>query len=302
MTPEPGAGCVGRWWPSPAKLNLFLHVTGRRADGLHTLQTLFQILDWGDSVRLRITDDGQISRRDVDYGVAEDQDLVVHAARALQSATDTNLGAEIEVRKEIPLGAGLGGGSSNAATVLLALNRLWGCGLDLNALATIGLGLGADVPVFVRGQTAMATGVGDVLVPAELGQQHYLLVMPDIRVSTAEVYSDPALRRDSKPISIDAAIAGKGRNDCQPVACARYPELTELMYFLAAYGSPRMSGTGSALFLPMASRAAAERAGKAVRGGSASELKCRYNVRAVGGLDQSPLHRALGKAPAEASV
>ncbi len=165
-------------WPAPAKINLFIHVLGRRADGYHDIQTLFQLLDWGDEVRIHPTPDSEISRLPVAYDVPEDEDLVVRAARLLQSTTAVRQGAEIGVLKRIPPGSGMGGGSSNAATVLLVLNRLWGCGLNLEELANLGCSLGADVPVFIRGHSAMATGVGERLDPVSLGQRHYILVFP----------------------------------------------------------------------------------------------------------------------------
>ena len=291
------AAGAGRWWPAPAKLNLFLHVTGRRADGFHELQTLFQLLDWGDEVYLRATGDGEIRRRNADYDVAAEQDLAVRAARALKAATACAGGAVIEVNKRIPIGAGLGGGSSDAATVLLVLNRLWCCGLEAAELAAIGLKLGADVPVFVHGHSAMATGIGEVLEPVSLGERHYTLVLPELRVSTAEVFADAGLERKSPPIDVQQALAGKGHNDCQLVACALHPELGELIEYLKDFGAPRMSGTGSAVFLQMPSAEAAKSTAKAVLEASARDLKCRYNVRAVGGRDRSPVLEEPGNPP-----
>jgi 4-diphosphocytidyl-2-C-methyl-D-erythritol kinase len=287
MTPD--SLLNSRWWPSPAKLNLFLHVTGRRADGFHELQTLFQLLDWGDEVYMELREDSRIVRRGENYGVAEEDDLVVRAAARLQSHAGSAPGVTISVKKRIPLGSGLGGGSSNAATVLCVLNRLWNCDLLPEALAGIGLELGADVPVFVHGHTALAGGVGQRLHPVELGSRAYLVALPDLSISTAAVFSDPALKRDSRPISMAAALAGEGRNDCQPVAVAQHPELATVIEAMGTFGDVRMSGTGSAVFVPMPSRLAAI---DALRG-AASEFKCRYNVRAVGGLDRSPLLQAL---------
>lgn len=299
MTPSSGSELNGRWWPAPAKLNLFLHVTGRRADGFHNLQTLFQLLDWGDEIFLRTVGRGEVRRIEAAYDVPVDRDLAVRAARRLRAATGYTGGAEIGVRKRIPMGAGLGGGSSNAATVLVVLNRLWNCGLGVGELAELGLGLGADVPVFVHGHSALATGVGEVLEPVSPGQRHYLLVMPDVQISTAEVFADPRLERGSPAITTAEALAGEGHNDCQPVALALHPELSELMDHLRQFGAPRMSGTGSSMFLPMASAEAARSAAEAANRGSATKMKCRYNVRAVGGLNQSPLLRALGFPPVE---
>jgi len=286
MTHKCNPDLDGRWWPAPAKLNLFLLVTGRRADGLHELQTLFQLLDWGDEVYLRASKGSDIVRPRCDFDVSAEDDLTVRAARLLQRASGCSQGAVLEVRKNIPIAAGLGGGSSNAATVLMVLNRLWGCGFSTGALADLALELGADVPLFVRGQSAIALGVGHRLEPVKLGRRHYLLVMPDIRISTAEVFSDGSLKRDSTPIAREDALAGGGRNDCEPVTCRRHPSLARVIDELQEFGPARMSGTGSSVFVPMPSRAAAEAA--------ASDLKCRYNVRAVGGLDESMLIRALG--------
>lgn len=272
-------------WPAPAKINLFLHVTGRRADGYHELQTLFQLLDWGDEVQLRVTDGPGIGRAAADYKVAEDADLAVRAARALQSAAACRQGAEIRVRKRIPLGAGLGGGSSDAATVLLVLNRLWGCGLGLAELAELGGRLGADVPVFIHGHSAMATGIGERLEPVALGPRHYVLVFPRLSIATGEVFADPGLCRDSAPISLVEALAGLGRNDCESVVKKRHPAMAVAMAELARWGRPRMTGTGSALFLQQDSL---ERAISTAR-----EIKSLYNARAVTGVDRSPLHEML---------
>lgn len=285
MGPEAASSRHARWWPAPAKLNLFLHITGRRSDGMHELQTLFQILDWGDEVFVQPTEDPEILRRRADYDIPAEDDIAIRAARRLQSETGVSRGAVIEIRKNVPIGAGLGGGSSDAATVLTVLNAAWQCGLSVDALAGMALELGADVPLFLRGRSALATGVGEELQPVELGPRHYLLVMPELPVSTAEIFADPALKRDSAPITLEQALAGDGRNDCQAVVVARYPELSELLDRLAKYGTPRMSGTGSVLFVPMPS--ARESAA------AAEDLKCRYNVRAVGGLDRSPLLKAL---------
>ena len=272
-------------WPAPAKLNLFLRVTGRRPDGYHELQTLFQLLDWGDEIAVDISGTPAIRRTGDDYGVPEDGDLALRAARVLQSAAGVNKGAVIDVKKRIPMGAGLGGGSSDAATVLVALNRLWGCGLTPDQLAALGLELGADVPVFVHGHTALAEGVGERLQPVSLGPRHYVLVLPGIHIPTREVFSDPDLPRDSPPISLEAARAGEGGNDCEGVVRRRYPEMDRAFRALARWGEPRMTGTGSGIFLGMPDH------GSAI--GAASEIKSLYNVRAVDGMDRSPLHRRL---------
>ncbi|MGD2130464.1 MAG: 4-(cytidine 5'-diphospho)-2-C-methyl-D-erythritol kinase [Lysobacterales bacterium] len=272
-------------WPAPAKLNLFLRVIGRRPDGYHELQTLFQLLDWGDQIAIEITGTPAIRRTGDDYGVPEDGDLALRAARLLQSAAGVNKGAVIEVEKHIPMGAGLGGGSSDAATVLAALNYLWGCGLTLDELAALGLALGADVPVFVRGHTALAEGVGERLQPVSLGPRSYVLVLPGTHIPTREVFSDPDLPRNSPAIDLDAALAGKGGNDCEAVVRRRYPEMDRAFRALARWGEPRMTGTGSGIFLAMPDHGSAISA--------ASEIKSLYNVRAVDGMDRSLLHRRL---------
>lgn len=272
-------------WPAPAKLNLFLRITGRRPDGYHELQTLFQMLDWGDEIAIDVTDTPAIRRSGGDYGVPEDEDLAVRAARALQSATGVDRGAVIEVEKHIPMGSGLGGGSSDAATVLVALNHLWGCGLEWDELAALGLALGADVPVFVHGRTAMAEGVGERLQPVSLGARSYVLVLPGVQVATREVFSDPDLPRDSSPIGLREALAGKGGNDCEAVVRKRYPEMDRAFGELARWGEPRMTGTGSGIFLAMPDHGSAISA--------ASEIKCLYNVLAVDGMDRSVLHCKL---------
>ena len=274
-----------KWWPAPAKINLFLHVLGRRSDGYHEIQTLFQLLDWGDEIGILPTDEATISRQAVSYGVPESEDLVTRAARLLQNEAACRQGAVIAVRKQIPPGSGMGGGSSDAATVLLVLNSVWGCGLDLDELSSLGRSLGADVPVFVRGYSAMAQGIGEELEPVTLGRRHYLLVFPDLQISTAEVFADPGLKRDTTPISLEAALQDKGKNDCEPVVRQRFPEFDRIMQMLEKWGAPHMTGTGSGIFLAMRDEKSAMR--------TAQALKTLYNVRAVPGVDTSPLHAKL---------
>ena len=275
-------GCA---WPAPAKLNLFLHVTGRCADGYHTLQTLFQLLDWGDEVWIEPNAGPDIRRRASDYDVPESDDLAVRAARRLQSATGCGQGADIAVTKRIPMGAGLGGGSSDAATVLVVLNRLWGCGLETSELAGLGRSLGADIPVFVHGHTAMAEGIGDRLEPVSLGERHYVIVFPGLSIPTGAIFSDPGLKRDSERIALADALSGTARNDCEAVVRERYPEMARILDSLRQWGEPSMTGTGSAIFLRAESMKQAN--------DTAQALKNLYNVRAVSGVDQSPLHRKL---------
>jgi len=227
----------------------------------------------------------QISRPHASYAVAETDDLVVRAASLLQAETSVRQGARIEVIKRIPAGSGLGGGSSDAATVLLVLNKLWECNLEENELASIGLGLGADLPVFIRGRTALGTGVGDELLPVELGARHYLLVMPEFPISTRDVFTDPDLPRNSAKLSIEQALQGIGRNDCETVVIKRYPAFASILEELRELGDARMTGTGSAIFIAMSDEKSAKSA--------AEQIKCRYNVRAVRGVDKSPLHELL---------
>lgn len=236
-------------WPAPAKLNLFLHVLGRRADGYHRLQTLFQFLDHGDSIGINVRSDGLIRRVEGPAEIEAEQDLAIRAAGALKAATGCPRGADIAVHKRIPTGAGLGGGSSDAATVLVALNRLWDCGLDAGELATLGLKLGADVPVFVRGQAAWAEGVGEELTRVTLPEPWYLVLVPPVHVATAAVFGVPELKRDSAPITLADYLRDGGRNDCMPVTAARFPPVAEALRWLEAQGcAARMSGTGAAVF------------------------------------------------------
>jgi len=262
-------------WPAPAKLNLFLHITGRRPGGYHDLQTLFQILDWGDELRFTISDDGRITR------ISESEDICVRAAQLLKNRCGIEKGVHIDLNKQVPLGAGLGGGSSDAATVLVALNQMWSCGQTPHQLAEAGLELGADVPLFVHGHSALAEGKGEKLEPVALGLRYYVLIFPEVSISTAEVFNHPRLMRDSEPMDMASADLQPGRNDCEGVVMEMYPELKMFMQELQAWGHPRMSGTGSTFFLTFDDKKTAM--------DTASELKCRYNVRAVGGVDRSPL-------------
>ena len=246
------ASRVARPWPAPAKLNLFLHILGRRPDGYHELQTLFQFLDHGDELRFHPAPAGRIERSRTLPGVPAEQDLCLRAAHLLQAHTGVRAGVTIELDKRLPLGGGLGGGSSDAATVLVALNRIWGTGLALDPLAALGLRLGADVPVFVRGLAAWAEGVGERLTPVSPPEPWYLVVAPPVSVSTAAIFSDPELTRDTPPITIADFLSGAGRNDCEPVVCRRFPAVEEVLGWLRRAGPARMTGTGACVFLPLA--------------------------------------------------
>ena len=268
-------------WPAPAKLNLFLHITGRCPDGYHELQTLFQILDWGDELRVLVNGTGDICRASHVEGVPESEDICVRAAQLLKARTGVNQGVVIDLLKQIPMGAGLGGGSSDAATVLCALNQLWACGLTRPELAGLGMELGADVPVFVNGYSAWAEGRGEKLHNVSLGERSYLLVFPNINISTADVFRHPSLKRNSVPVDLVQHGLKPGRNDCESVIYLMYPQLKNVVRDLSEWGQPHMSGTGSAFFLSFDDKKAAKRA--------ARELECRYNVRPVSGVDRSKL-------------
>ena len=246
-------------WPAPAKLNLMLHITGRRADGYHNLQTVFQFLDYGDSLHFRLRSDGEIRRLRGNEQVAPEQDLMLRAAILLQQNSGCTQGMEIEIDKRLPMGGGLGGGSSDAATVLHALNRLWELGLSTQQLADLGLQLGADVPVFVHGFAAFAEGVGEQLTAIELEQPWYLVITPPISVATAEIFADPELTRDSPAIKICDLFAASWDNAFTPVAAARYPEIKQTLDWLSAHGHARMSGSGASVFAPFDSEDSARR-------------------------------------------
>lgn len=234
--------------PAPAKLNLMLHVLGRREDGYHELQTLFQFLDHGDELTFARREDGQIRLLSDLPGVDHESNLIVRAARLLQQQGDDVPGADITLVKRLPMGGGIGGGSSDAATTLLGLNRLWNLGLDLDRLAQLGLSLGADVPVFVRGHAAFAEGVGERLQAVELPEPWYLVAVPQASVSTAEIFSDPELTRNTPPITVRSLLAGGGHNDCQPVVEKRYPQVRNALSLLNKFVPARMTGTGACVF------------------------------------------------------
>ena len=282
---QPACAPASTHWPAPAKLNLFLHVTSRRADGYHELQTLFQLIDLCDTITIEVRQDGQIERPVGPPDVAPESDLTLRAARALQAATGTPLGASLAVHKRIPQGAGLGGGSSNAATTLLALNELWGSGLTLGELGRIGAPLGADVPVFIQGSTAWAEGIGERLTPVSLPTRWYVVVYPGVRVSTREVFQSPELTRNSPLITIRAFFESGGRNDCEPVVRARSAEVAEALDWLALEASARLTGTGSCVFAACSSAAQAERL--------AARVPDRWISFVARGLNSSPLHERL---------
>jgi 4-diphosphocytidyl-2-C-methyl-D-erythritol kinase len=279
-------------WPAPAKLNLFLHIVGRRPDGYHELQTCFQFVDLCDDIRIEPTSDGVIRRLRGAEGVSEEQDLTLRAARALKEATGCTLGATVDVVKRIPMGGGLGGGSSDAATCLVALNRLWELGLPAQELARIGLKLGADVPVFVHGRAAFAEGVGErftAFLPEEAPPEcNYLILKPNVFVSTALVFQDPELTRNSPPITINGFLASGGRNDCLGVVRRRYPDVARALEWLSQFGEARLTGTGACVFLALESIG---RGREIVR-----ELPAGFEAFLVRGLNRSPLLERLAAA------
>jgi 4-diphosphocytidyl-2-C-methyl-D-erythritol kinase len=268
-------------WPAPAKLNLFLHVTGRRDDGYHELQTAFQFLDYGDELHFAPRRDGLLQRLTPVAGVPEGQDLCLRAARALKERTGCTLGCDIRVDKRIPLGGGLGGGSSDAATTLVALNALWRLGLDDDALAQTGLALGADVPVFVRGFAAWAEGVGEKLTPVSPPEPWYLVITPPCAVDTREMYGDPYLSRATPRTHWADFLVGATRNDFEPVARRRYPEVGQALDWAARYGRARLSGSGASVFLAFEQREAA--------GEVRTQVPGTWRAFVAKGLNRSPL-------------
>lgn len=274
-------------WPAPAKLNLFLRILGRRPDGYHRLQTVFQLLDWGDTVRLRVRADGEVRRAAAEgYAVPEDLDLVVRAAKMLQKEANVTQGADIAVEKVIPLGGGFGGGSSDAATVLVALNHLWSAGLDEDRLAALGLRLGADVPVFVRGRSAWAEGVGEELVPIDLAPAAYLVVDTGVSVPTAELFQTPDLTRDAAPATIAGFVSGSVLgNAFEPVLRRRSEAVEATLQVLSQLGPAALTGTGGGCFVRLRTRADAQDA--------LARLPQGLRAWVAEGVPESPLHRAL---------
>lgn len=242
---------------SPAKLNLLLHITGRRPDGYHELQTLFQLLDWGDHMQFTANNSGAITLAGSDIGIPQEDNLVMRAAHLLQEGS---LGAHIILDKQIPTGGGLGGGSSNAASTLLALNHLWGLGLTSAQLQALGATLGADVPVFVGAHSAWAEGVGEILTPIDLPERWYLILVPECHVATVEIFSHEQLTRNSFPIKMATFFEGDSRNDCQQIVRHLYPEVDKALKLLEKFGEARLTGTGACVFTSFATAAQARAA------------------------------------------
>jgi 4-diphosphocytidyl-2-C-methyl-D-erythritol kinase len=290
-SPRPLADASLRDCLAPAKLNLFLHITGRRPDGYHALQTVFQLLDWGDLLHFTRRDDGVIARRTDVPGVPEADDLVVRAARLLQTATGSRFGVDIEVDKILPMGAGLGGGSSDAATTLLALNRLWGVDLSRQHLQDLALQLGADVPFFVFGHNAFAEGVGEALQAVELPKRFFLVVTPAVHVPTAAIFSEKALTRDSEVLTMTDFLAQHsshadwpdsfGRNDMQAVVVEKYAEVAQVLEWFSHLSPARMTGSGASVFAAFRSKAEAEMA--------QARLPANWKSAVTESLDSHPL-------------
>lgn len=271
--------------PAPAKLNLFLHILGRRVDGYHQLQTLFQFLDLADDITITVRDDGKLNLLTPFAGLADCDNLAIKAAKILQLATNTSLGADISIHKCLPMGGGVGGGSSNAATVLHGLNILWQTRLSNEKLAELGLQLGADVPVFVHGQAAWAEGVGEQLTPVVLPEPWFILVKPNCHISTAEIFQHPDLTRDSDPITVAAYLQRGARNDCEAIVRKRYPEVDKVFKLLNNLAPTRLTGTGACLFAEFADKNSAERAFK--------QLPDDLQAFLARGCNQSILHKHL---------
>ena len=272
-------------WPAPAKLNLFLHILGRREDGYHELQTAYQLIDLADDLSFGLREDGEIRRLEGPLSVPADADLAVRAARQLQAAAGVRKGADIRLSKHIPIQGGLGGGSSDAATTLVALNEIWGLFWPVERLAGLGLPLGADLALFIHGHSAWGEGVGERLTPMDLPPRHYAVVFPGIGVSTAEVFQATELTRNSPSLTIRGFLQAGGRNDCAAVATGRYPEVARALTWLARRGDARLTGTGSCVFAGFADRSQAEAA--------LSDLPGGWSGFVARGLDRSPLQERL---------
>ncbi len=275
-------------WPAPAKINLFLHIIGRRDDGYHILQTVFQFLDYCDYLDFEITNDRTISRTSIIEGVSEESDLIVKAAKLLQERSGTEFGVNMEIRKSIPMQGGLGGGSSDAATTLVALNYLWKLDYSADVLLELGLQLGADVPVFIQGKATFAEGVGEQFTPIEPAEAWLLVVRPDCEISTAEIFNAEDLTRNTPPITIRDFLRDGGHNDCLAAVKKRYPEVVEAMTWLAQYSEPKLTGTGSCIFAEFVGQEMAEQA--------LEELPKRWHGIACRTMNDSPLLERLALA------
>lgn len=275
----------GEKYPAPAKLNLMLRIVGQRADGYHLLQTVFQFIDLCDWINFQSVDDGRVYLQETLAGVAEADDLTIRAANLLKAETGCDLGVCIAVEKNIPMGGGLGGGSSDAATTLVVLNKLWGLNLSTEKLMTLGLSLGADVPIFVYGHSAWAEGVGEKINKIIVPEQWVVVIKPDCHVNTGEIFSAKELTRDSKSIKIADFIAGQHQNDCVEVVCQRYPSVQNALVDLSEFSEARLTGTGACVFAQFDSEESATSAYQS--------LKAKWQIYLVKGINQSPLFSKL---------
>ncbi|WP_375278491.1 4-(cytidine 5'-diphospho)-2-C-methyl-D-erythritol kinase [Alteromonas australica] len=275
------------WWPSPAKLNLFLHILGRYDNGYHKLQSLFQMLDYGDKLAFDINHTGTIAMSTPLKGVKDEDNLIIRAAKLLAAQTKTKLGAHISLEKCLPMGGGIGGGSSNAATTLVALNALWGTRLSVHQLADIGLQLGADVPIFVRGETAFAEGVGEQITPAPQPEQWFLVANPNVHISTGEIFTAQELTRNTPSIDWADYKFEETRNDCQQLVVNRYPEVAKLLQWLVHYAPSRMTGTGACVFAPFSDESLAN--------DLQGKLPSSWQSFVAKGVNRSPLLEKLEK-------
>ncbi|MCU7835068.1 MAG: 4-(cytidine 5'-diphospho)-2-C-methyl-D-erythritol kinase [gamma proteobacterium symbiont of Taylorina sp.] len=270
-------------WLAPAKINLFLHITGQRENGYHELQTVFQFLDFSDELSYKILDNNEIIHVNPLPGVKPEDDLIVKAAHLLQQHTNCQQGAQIAIKKNLPMGGGLGGGSSDAATTLVALNQLWQLNIELPELAKLGLKLGADVPIFIQGVAAWAEGVGEDLSPILLDESYFMVLIPRVSVSTADIFASPVLKRDCIPISIEQFLSGTGNNVCESVVREHYPEVDLAIQWLGQFSQARMTGTGACVFAPFATQAEAQQI--------LSRKPEQFDGFIAKGLNISPLYR-----------
>lgn len=275
--------------PAPAKLNLFLHITGRRDDGYHLLQTVFQILDYSDEIQLSLREDQEIIRVKGLEDVPHESDLCVKAARLLKAETHSKLGVNISIKKNLPIGGGIGGGSSDAASVLLGLNKLWQCDLNIQEIADIGLKLGADVPVFIHGHSAWAEGVGEQISAIKLEEKWFFVLYPKIFVSTAKIFADQGLTRDNEPIKIARFLRGNGFKDLsnvfEPIVKNKYPEIADAIEWLSSFSPARLTGTGSCIFASFDNQESARKV--------LEKLPKKWQGFVAKGVNQSPLVKAL---------
>ncbi len=268
-------------WPAPGKLNLFLHITGRRDDGYHLLQTMFQFFDFGDSLYFDTNTSGKLNRLSEIKGVPQEQDLIIKAAKLLQQASGSTQGVDIKISKKLPMGGGIGGGSSDAATTLVALNQLWNINMSMAELAEIGIKLGADVPIFIHGKASWAEGIGEKISYLDVSEPYYLIIKPDCSVPTAEIFSHPGLTRDSQRLKITAFRRGLG-NDCKVIVRTLYPQVAEALDWLSAYQTAELTGTGACIFAAFDSK---EQALKI-----ANKVPAKWDAIVARGMNLSPLN------------